>query len=292
MNTTRVASARRVFLSGRPASPDEQAALEKSFFHSIATANGTHKTTAPARLRDVDELVCEQFTGAGTVHLLDVGISSGVTTLELLERLDRQGALVTGVGVDLCVRGVLGSFLGVDVLYDSSGRVLQLATPLFARGRPHPSLRSPRSRLLRLGMGVLESPFIRRRVASPRRSRPLDLVSRRLLERPHFEVVEHDIGLPRPGWEEAFDLIRAANVLNLDYFPPAQIAGMVRNLAGWLKPGGILAICRTNAADGANHGCLYRKWGGPGGLRRVRRFGGGYELDHLIDETPGSGQGR
>ncbi len=282
MSSARVASARQVFLRARPAPAEEQVRLEKTFFKSISLANGTHKTTAPDRLADVDRLVCEQFAGAAAVRVLDVGISSGVTTLELLERLDRQGTRAGGVGVDICLRGVLCSLAGVDVLYDSAGRVLQLATPLFARGRPHRSQRSVQSRLLGLGMDVFESRRVRRVMMRPRRSRPLDLVTPRLLARPDFQVVEHDIAVPRPGWEGAFDLVRAANVLNLDYFPPEQIAAMIANLASWLRPGGVLVICRTSAADGANNGCLYRKTAGAPGLERTHRLGTGYELDHLV----------
>src|SRR5438445_13438428 len=142
MPSSRIASARQVFLRNRPASPDEQVGLEKTFFKSLSLPNGTHKTTAPARLQDVDRIICEQFENARAVHLLDVGVSSGVTTLELLDRFDRQGVRTSGVGVDICVRGVLCSAMGIDVLYDPSGKVLQIATPFFARGRPHRSQRS------------------------------------------------------------------------------------------------------------------------------------------------------
>jgi hypothetical protein len=277
-----VASAREVFFRSQPLAPDEQTALEASFFKSISTVNGTHKTTAPARLRDVDELVCDHLTGSGAVHLLDVGISSGVTTLELLERLDRAGVRPSGFGVDVCVHGLLCSSLGVDVLYDSAGRAVQLATPFFTRGRPHRTQRSLRSRLLRAALGAFDLRPVRWWMQRPRRTRHLDLVSRRLLERPDFRVRELDVARPVPEWSGSFDLIRAANVLNLDYFPEEQLVAMVQNLTIWLKPGGRLVICRTHAADGSNHGTLYQKRADSSELLRVRHFGTGYELDHRI----------
>lgn len=283
MKATRIASARQVFLGSRPASPDEQVRLENSFFRNVRLANGTHKTTAPARLTDVDEAICRQLEGRASVHLLDVGISSGVTTLELLERLESGGVQVSGVGVDICVRALFGSFLGIDVLYDAEGRVLQVATPFFARGRPHRSQRSLSSQLLGLGMHLLEAGFVRKWVAKSRRTRPLALVTPRLLERSDFEVVEHDIGLARPAWDGSFDLVRAANVLNLDYFSAELILGMVKNLTSWLKPGGVLAICRTDS-EGHNNGSLYRKHAGASPLEHLSRLGKGYELEALVAE--------
>src|SRR5205823_4110252 len=105
MTRIRIASARQVFLRGQSEPTEDRVHQEWSFFHSVGLRNGTHKTTAPARLANVDELVCELLRGQTAVTLLDVGISSGITTLELLERLDRNGIRGGGVGVDICVRG-------------------------------------------------------------------------------------------------------------------------------------------------------------------------------------------
>jgi hypothetical protein len=284
MKKQRVASARQVLLGSRPAPPDEQAALERSFFKCLCLANGTHKTTSPARLDDVDRMICEQFERGASVRLLDVGISSGVTTLELLDRLVGGGVRPGGVGVDVCVRAYLRSFLGIDVLYDSGGNVLQVATPFFARGRPHHSQKSLRSRLLRRGLDLLELSCVRRWAKSGR-SRPLALVSQRLLRRGGFTVVEHDVALPVAAWEGSFDLIRAANVLNLDYFSPPRLLTMLKNLTSWLKEGGLLAVCRTSGDDGSNHGSFYRRRGDSPRLRLERRFGRGSELDPLIAEA-------
>jgi hypothetical protein len=282
MSATRVASARQVFLDRRPGSLDEQVQLENSFFRNVRLSNGTHKTTAPGRLTDVDEVIGQHVEDRESVHLLDVGISSGVTTLELLESLERKGIRVSGVGVDICVRAFFRSFLGIDVLYDSEGTVLQVATPFFARGRPHRSQKSLQSRVLGFGLHLLETALVRRWTADSRRSLPLNLISPRLLKRSDFKIVEHDVGLPMPAWESSFNLIRAANVLNLDYFSPAQIVLMVKNLTTWLKTGGVLAICRTNGDDGSNHGTLYCKPAGSSRLERLRHIGKGYELDPLI----------
>jgi hypothetical protein len=276
MTHTPVTSARQIFFGSRAATAEEDVRREKSFFKSLCLPNGTHKTTAPGRLHDVDRLTAEGLAGRESVAVLDVGISSGVTTLELLDHLENRGLATRGVGVDICVRAALHSVLGLDVLYDAGGRVLQVATPLFARGRPDRSQTSLRSRALWTAMRVLELPPMRA-VVRTRRGRPIDLVSPRLSARRGFAVVEHDIARPRAEWDQAFDLVRAANILNSSYFPPDQIAVMLTNLTAWLRVGGLLVVCSTSAADGSNHGGLYRKLDPAGRVERVQRLGGGFE---------------
>ena len=86
-----------------------------------------------------------------------------------------------------------------------------------------------------------------------------------------------------PSWEQSFDVVRAANILNLDYFCPSRIITMIGNMASWLKPGGLLFVCRTLDGDGTNHGSLYRKEHTPS-LQLVHRYGQGSEVDRLINE--------
>lgn len=284
MHSTSVASARQIFFGTQPKSIDERIRQETSFFQSVCLPNGTRKTTSPSRLGDVDDVVCEQLKNREMVHLLDVGISSGVTTIELLSCLAIRGIHASGIGVDICVRGFLCSWLGIDVLYDAAGNVLQLATPFFARGRPHRSQGSFQSNVLGRVLGFFESPLLKKWMMHPQRSRPIDLVSPRLLERRDFKIVEHDVMVPMPEWDRSFDLIRAANVLNLDYFSPPQIRAMIGNMTSWLKNGGYFAVCRTNTQDGRNHGSLYRKQEVPSILQHVHRFGQGSEIDSLIQD--------
>jgi hypothetical protein len=282
MNRTSVASARQVFFSDPPADNVHRVGLEKSFFKSLCLPNGTHKTTSPARLSDVDQITASYLEGSAAVSVLDAAISSGVTTLELLSHLESRGIETSGVGIDICVRAVLQSFPGFDVLYDADGHVLQIATPFFARGRPNQSQKSLPSRALRLAINILESSLIRTWILKSRRPRSLHLVSPRLSRRNRFEIVEHDLCQPRHSWVESFDLARAANILNRDYFSQDQIDVMLKNLTSWLRVGGLLVICSTDGSDGSNHGSIYRKEDTAGRLERIHRFGRGFEFDNRI----------
>jgi hypothetical protein len=286
MNRVRVASARQVLLDRRPLPVDDQVRLENSFFRNLCLPNGTRKTTSPARLVDVDQLIADHVEGKKAVRLLDVGISSGVTTIELLDSLAGRGVQVSGVGVDICVRGRLCALPGIDVLYDSAEFVLQISTPLFTRGRPTRGQRSLLSRLLRVCIRALELKRVRRWALSRRWTHQFALVSPRLARHPRFQVVEHDISRSRPEWYGAFDVIRAANVLNLDYFPPAKIASIIENLMGCLGDNGLLVVCRTSEVDGRNHGSIFQKGSdSTRTCRRVQQFGDGSELDPLFEAT-------
>lgn len=289
MTTARVASARQVFLENHLIPLDERTAIENSFFKSLSMPNGSHKTTAPNRLTDVDQVTYDLLKDKKTVCLQDIGISSGVTTIELVNHLESRGIEVSGIGVDVCVKAYLKSFFGIDILLNEQGYILQVAAPGFARGRPHPSQKALRSKLLTIGMDLLQSSLVRRCLLNSGSLLPLDLVSPRLVGHRDFRVVEHDISIPMLEWNECFDLVRAANVLNLDYFPVSQIVGMVTNLVAWLKEDGILAICRTEATSGTNHGSFYRKKTSPVRLQQIYRMGEGYELERTINESFSAG---
>jgi hypothetical protein len=230
----------------------------------------------------VDQFTTIHLAGRTSVRVLDVAISSGVTTLELLDHLEDHGVATIGVGVDICVQATLRSVPGLDVLYDGNGRVLQVATPFFARGRPDRSQTSLLSKALRLAIAALESPIGRACVRGAGGGRDLKLVSPRLTARNQFEVVEHDITQPQPAWAQSFDLVRAANILNSYYFPPDQITVMLTNLSAWLKVGGLLVVCSTRADDDSNHGGMYRKLDSFRRFERVHCFGQGFEHEARI----------
>jgi len=267
----------------RPAA--QQAAMEARFFRELCLPNGTHKTTAPARLSDVDALLDELLPDSQALHVLDVGMSSGVTTLELLDRLELSARRVTGVGIDIQLYAYLERWMGIDVLHNGAGKVLQLATSWCARGRPDPNVRSMKSVAFRALIAMTEWGLPRRRCGDRRSGERIALVTKRLLDRAGFQAIEQDVMQPIDLPREAFDLVRAANILNLAYFPPSRIARIVSNLIPLMKEDGLLAISRTNGSDGRNHGTVFRKdsWARQT-LAAVARLGNGSEVEPLLRE--------
>src|SRR5262245_36978011 len=66
-----------------------QEALEREFFSSIKLKNGTYKYTYSNRLDDLNEIVEALLPSARPLQIMDVAISSGISTLEWMESLER-----------------------------------------------------------------------------------------------------------------------------------------------------------------------------------------------------------
>jgi len=101
---------------------------EAAFFASIRLRNGTYKTTDHHRLDDLNEMVIGEWKKLGSKpsQIMDVGVSSGISSLEWADALTRAGVEAKILASDLCMRGSLLRLLpGYDVLLDRDGRVLQ-----------------------------------------------------------------------------------------------------------------------------------------------------------------------
>ena len=222
------------------------AADEDAFFHQLRLPNGTYKTTAHRRLSALDQWLVAQLRQR-EFQMLDVAVSSGVTTLDLLDACAAAGFHASVTACDLWVNARIRRILpGVELLLDSQGHVLQVSTPAGVKGRPHDPGGSVARRAL-AGVFVALERFCRTEGhGSPSSDLPVRLVSRRLRDRAYVEVVEHDLFQRRPDWSAQFDLVRAANILNPDYFDDAQIAEVVRSLGTYLRIGGRLLVARTD----------------------------------------------
>ena len=263
-----VPSARSVLIASVSA---EEEAL---FFTHLLLPSGAYKTTFAGRFADLDAQVAELLAGRTEVRLLDVGVSSGVTTLEWIEGLESRGVSCLAVAADLVVHARLARapLLG-EVLVDDQGRFLQSAGKFGVLGRPYGG--GPKALVAR----ALD---VAARSASGGGSRgePVQLVTPRLARRDDCEIVEHDVFADRPAWRGRFDVIRAANLLNLAYFSPEAIRKALRLLASYLAPGGLLVLCRTDIATRTNHASILRH-ADSGGLETVARLGAGSEVEHL-----------
>ena len=110
MKATRVASARQVFLSSRPAPADEQVRLENSFFRNVRLSNGTHKTTAPARLTDLDPAVRRTLPqGWRSIDYLILGnlAPSTLADLPTVNAALRHSIVIRSFGGGLTIRKVV-----------------------------------------------------------------------------------------------------------------------------------------------------------------------------------------
>ena len=247
---------------------------EAAFFSNLLLPSGAYKTTFAGRFADLDARVAELLAGRDAARLLDIGVSSGVTTLEWIETLEAQGIHCSAVAADLVVNARLARapLLG-EVLVDGQGRFLQCAGGIGVRMRPYP--RGPR----RWAASALD--FVAKRSsANGTRGETARLVTPRLTRRERCEVVEHDVFVEQQDWRGRFDAVRAANLLNLAYFSPEAIRSGIRLLVKYLAPEGLLVLCRTEIETRTNHASIIRVREG-GELETVARLGEGSEVEDL-----------
>lgn len=275
-------SAREVYFPNEVRSEEFDAILEECFFRYICLPNGTYKTTGVHRLHDVDNALCQCLRNTHTnPKILDVGISSGVTSLELVETLTQQGLNPSLLASDLTIHAILWHLPGgLDVLCESKGRILQIARPPLVKGRPHqPFLSIPRA-ILQVTIFLLEA-LLRIGVFRSADSKAVSLVSPRLLKKREITIAEHDLNNDKPEWRGQFDVVRAANILNEAYFSRPVLKRMLGYLCSYVRPNGFLVLVRTLESNNSNHGTIFTLVEN-GKFSVVWRIGNGHGLESLV----------
>jgi hypothetical protein len=255
---------------------------ENNFFSGIRIANRTFKTTLSGRMSELDKRTVQLARDRGWRNpvILDVGVSSGATTIDLLETMRSSRLSPTITATDLIIEARIFAIApGIRVLEDSLGNSLQYE--LFGWGiRPwnRPS-----------GLDFVKGYFLLRSLAIilaaifPK-SHVMDvkLISRLRMFSTMGEVefLENDLTRRCPDFENRFDIVRAANVLNRGYFELLKLQGMVDNLTTYArKSGGLIIINRTHE-DGTNHGTFFEV--SDNAPHVVQRIGSGSEIEALV----------
>jgi hypothetical protein len=261
---TPVPTARQLFFPTVPLDPTIQEELERMFFATLRQCNGTYKYTYANRLDDLNSLVAGLLPLPRPLRLMDVAVSSGITTLDWVNSLDRLGIQYTITAGDLNFSAYLLS-LGrhLNVLVDSSGYPLQY--DIFDHAVPNPPARRmlpvylPWILLFRLALTTrfehyrrLTSRGVEHDDAESRiKCRHVTLVSPRLAGNDRIELIEDDI-LNNNSIRNQYHVIRAANILNRSYFDEPMLVAILANLRQRLVKGGLLVVCRTTGDEYKN----------------------------------------
>jgi len=272
-------AAKRFFASH---AADADPALESAFFSALKMRNGTFKLTHPSRFAAVDAefgpLVGERLRGPCAV--LDIGASTGLTTIELAESLAAHGAKPQIVATDLFLDAHLVDLApGVHVLADPEGWPLQygvggVGIRSWVRRLDYVTL----AVLPRLLVRALLQGKLRRRIAAGK-TQPVRMESRALRGRP-IQLVQSDIFEPEPAFDGRFDFIRAANILNLGYFAPDRISLAIANIRRYCRgAGALLLVVKTG---GAQHDGTLFEMQPSGRFLALARIGQGSEIEPLV----------
>ena len=241
------------------------AVAEENFYSGIRTSTGAFKTTARNRLGPMNDLFFDILSKCKEVPsvVMDIGASSGVTTLEWLKEFEKRGITVSMVAADLTISTYLADIgAGWRALLEPTGHILQIEFAGFG-------LRSwfrrldyatgtfiPRALLLSIvrrtlsARGVvfpLEAAAVGSHGPQWRITGPFPLITPALRWHERVQILDDNILAPNPPDRIAVaDVLRIANLLQKNYFSNEQIRVVVDNLRQRCRgAGSLIAVCRN-----------------------------------------------
>jgi hypothetical protein len=288
----------RAVFSKPPLPSPRQEALEFEFFRRVTLPNGSFKTTTANRLNDLNQALLPYLRRIPDhpIKIIDVGVSSGVSTLEWHEHLASEHIPCDITGTDLTIYASLVTFAPLlALLIDAKRNILHMDI-LGCGARPSSTgFHAPVTVLMRIllrGAMLIERPLapLQGQVRESAKGRfltcePITLLTRRFVDGDSLHLLEEDLlaASDQPQFRGAFHVVRAANVLNRSYFPERQLLQIVQKLKSRLKENGLLIVCRTDDT-GRNHATICEYSGGT--FRVLHRLGNGSEIEDLLTTTP------
>jgi hypothetical protein len=283
----------RKFL-GKTAVDLDQKSVEYEFFRRVVLPNGTFKTTVANRLDDLNQAVLPYIAriAESPVKIMDVGVSSGVSTLEWHDQLRAERITCDITATDLMIYASLVSLAPqLAVLIDGKRNILHM--DIFGRGAPPVAegalgIFAGLIRMLFRGAMMVDShlPPLRGRIREEANGRllmcqPVTLLSKRFAQCESLSLVEEDLlASERPEFRGAFHVVRAANILIHAYFADNALAQIINKLKERLKPNGLLIVCRTDKI-GVNHATIF-EFTAESRFRVLLRLGDGSEVEEVL----------
>ena len=234
-----------------------------SILHQVMLPNGTFKTTEQHRLDDLNDfsLPFLQALSARPIHIMDVAASSGSTTAQWRDQLRHAEISCKITATDKMPYAYqLKIAPGVTALVDSDRNPLHFT--VLGRGV------SPRIKGLKAPVKIMLRVMLK--TSRKRLANKVALAN-------EIAIEEDDLLAPsRADWIGAFDVIRAANIVNRAYFDDASLISILARLRERLRDGGLLIIARTGEEDGRNRASIVR------GSQIIARLNGGSDVEDLI----------
>jgi SAM-dependent methyltransferase len=243
---------------------------------------GTYRKTNPNRLRQSTPILLDLLVQKNVESplILDLGISDGILTLELFEKLSEKypKTKIYAADINLSLERFRYGFLleyraenGEPILVKFGGLGLQLAKhrhefdfAISYLAQKYLNWHSLRQKLRPDGLISLLNPFV--------------------LKSKNIVPIKLDCLEYTPEFENLFDAIRAGNILNLSYFPRNQINTAVAHIFKYLKNGGVLIVSKNESIDSADteNGSVWLKQSE--GFVWQTDFGHGSEIKNIVNE--------
>ena len=219
-------------------------------FSHIIVSNGLTKTTKSNRFLDLDKITVDLLEKNGQQSLHDIGVSNGITSLELYNKINAEGTMARFCLSDKYAK-IYYRGKNIKKFYDADGNLISVNF-LFLHF-------SPRIGKLFFLSRWLFNAFAKKTNLAVDHYREIVLlapavykkISERKIELLEFDVFETSLASP-------FNFLRCLNVLMPAYFSTSRILQGVDNLKKNLAEDGYLLLGRTDAA-GINHATFYLK---------------------------------
>lgn len=276
LNRERVPALLRKFIpcSDHPGKIFHSSELSRSeFARCVSTfrAGNTWKTTSPLRHRHSNVIFRQLVNQVDFPVVLDVGVSDGSTSLELIEILQNkfQSYYVTD--------------LFFELYYIEKGNLLYVYDPL------------GRQCIMKISEGYIVYfqlnnilPFVNRVVKKIYSTVPsfdsccakqisICQPDLKKLTQTHPKIIIKEYNVLNAWDLQSVDIIKVANVLNLSYFSKIQIKAAILNLYNALKNGGWLLLVENRNVE---KGSLLKKE--DSGFKLMDSFNGGSDVESLF----------
>jgi hypothetical protein len=223
--------------------------LLAGFYKSFYVDNKTSKETRAGRFAELDDLAVSFLKSDSENLIHDVGVSSGITSVELYDKL-----VVAGCRFKLFVSDKFARFHATGDafcrIYD--GNDVLTRAYLF-------SLLSDEKLHWKHFISKYSFALLKRLPRASRPARQIVLYDPRLsklIKEGRVAEIEYDIF--NTTLDSQFTFVRCMNLLNRSYFSPAEISRAIHNLRSSLVEDGVLQVGRTNL-QGANEASFFRK---------------------------------
>jgi len=244
----------------------------------LRTSNGSWRTTHRGRLKTFDETLVKLLPNRERPYLVvDVGVSSGITTLDLIDALEKAGHALKVVALDRVTGcSFVKLFPGAYALAEDSGHFLGA----LVFGVPVRETTSG-SRLDYLTGKALIKKLVAAsfhwRVQRQKDRKPVPLIVSELARRSNVEIKKLDI-LTQP-LPEGVDVVRLANVVQRTYFSERDIARIAASVLHSCSAGAIIVLAH-DSPNGELQGSFLRI--ADGSCAVVARIGRGSEVENFF----------
>lgn len=246
-------------------------ALFTAYISVIRGAGGVYMSTLEDRFSELDDTTLGYLGEREHNCIHDVGVSSGVTTLNWYNTLKASGR-----PFQLALSEKYNRFFKTGRIltrvYSRDELVEGYCFGLLASGSV--SWLFPISRVLFAVMkrAKRKGPEVSISMYDPRIR---DLLKKGLIQEVDVDIFSSQVA-------DTYSYVRCMNLLNLGYFGPDQLRSAIKGLMASLIEGGILQVGRTDLRTGRNSVTFFRKV--KDGMTVDQSFNGGTEIMSCLDD--------